>query len=435
MREGARRAFVPRPAAGTTLPMTESPRRFHREPPLLTYGVSFALLSSLGQTFLISLFVPSFIRDFSLSDGSFGGLYSLATLVSATLLPWAGRHLDRVRLTRFSVAVVVLMAASALTLAAAPNVVVLGLALVGLRLSGQGLSGHTAYTVMARYAGARRGRALSIASLGFPAGEAVLPYLTAMAIVALGWRQTWVLYAAIALIVFGPLLVTALRRSEIELDPLSLGDDLEPDPPGLDRALPTGSGEWTTTAVLKDPRLRYALPVALLPSFWLTGIFLYQTRIAASKGWSIPLMASAFVGFAASRVVFSLVAGRVVDRFSARRIYPFVLLPMAVALALPLMFDARWVAYGLMVGLGMTMGTAEPVRSSLWAELYGVRHLGAIKAMIASFGVLAAAGSPVLIGLALDSGIDFDRILWLGLATTVIGAALGIGLLERPSGE
>ncbi|MEX2467916.1 MAG: MFS transporter [Gemmatimonadota bacterium] len=414
--------------------MSDAPRRFRGEPPLLAYGISFALLSSLGQTFLISLFVPSFTDEFALSDGAFGGLYSAATLVSAMLLPWAGRRLDHVRLTRFSVAVVMLMAFSALTLAAAPNVAVLGIALVGLRLSGQGLSGHTAYTVMARYSGARRGRALSIASLGFPAGEALLPYLTAIALVAFGWRRTWVLFAAVAALVFTPALVVALRRAEIELDPRRLDDgpDNGPDagPPGRGRALSAGSGDWTRAAVLKDRRLLYALPAALLPSFWLTGIFLYQTRIAASKGWSLPLMASAFVGFAASRVVFSLLAGRVVDRLSARTTYPFVLLPMAFALALPLAFDDRWVPYGLMTGLGMTMGFGEPVRSSLWAELYGVRHLGAIKAMIASFGVLAAAGSPVLIGLALDSGTAFDSILWAGLVTTLAGAGLATGLIR-----
>ena len=411
--------------------MSERPRRFRGEPPLLAYGISFALLSSLGQTFLISLFVPSFVRDFSLSDGAFGGLYSLATLVSAVLLPWAGRRLDHVRLTRFSVAVVMLMAVSALTLAAAPNVAVLGLALVGLRLSGQGLSGHTAYTVMARYTGERRGRALSIASLGFPAGEALLPYLTALALVAFGWRQTWVLFAAVALFFFTPLLVTALRRSDIELDPLRLAAANDRTAPGLARTLSTGAGEWTPAAVLKDPRFHVALPSALLPGFWLTGIFLYQTRIAEGKGWSVPLMASAFVGFAASRVVLSLLAGRVVDRISAQRTYPFTLLPMAAALALPLLFEGRWVPFGFMIGLGMTMGISEPVRSSLWAELYGVRHLGSIKAMIASFGVFGAAGSPVLIGLALDAGTSFDRILMVGLVTTLVGAGLSLRLLAQ----
>jgi hypothetical protein len=89
------------------------------------------------------------------------------------------------------------------------------------------------------------------------------------------------------------------------------------------------------------------------------------------------------------------------------------------------------VPFGFMIGLGMTMGISEPVRSSLWAELYGVRHLGSIKAMIASFGVFGAAGSPVLIGLALDAGTSFDLILMVGLVTTLVGAGLSSRLLAQ----
>lgn len=404
---------------------------FRGEPPLLTFGVSFALFSSFGQTFLISLFVPSFVTTFSLTDGTFGALYSGATLVSAMILPWAGQQLDHMRLTRFSLAVVLLMVASALTLATATHVALLGIALVGLRLAGQGLSGHTAYTVMARYGGARRGRALSIASLGFPAGEAVLPVLTALAIPAFGWRQTWLLFAAVAALVFLPSFIASLKRSGIEVDPRRLGasPSREPTTDGTAAGADSSSGDWTRAAVLRDRRFSLALPAALLPAFWMTGIFLYQTRIAGIKGWSVTLIASAFVGFALSRVVFALVAGRLVDRVGARRAYPFVILPMAVALLLPLSTDAPWAAYGMMAGLGMTIGLAEPVRSSLWAELYGVRHLGAIKAMIASFSVVGAAGSPVLIGFALDAGVDVDHILALGIATTVAGvlSALRMG--------
>ncbi|MDZ7778459.1 MAG: MFS transporter [Gemmatimonadota bacterium] len=409
--------------------MARPSRRFRGEPPLLAYGASFALFSSFGQTFLISLFVPSFVSTFDLSDGGFGGLYSAATLISAALLPWAGRRLDYVRLNRFSLAVVALMTASALMLALAPNAAVLGIALVGLRLAGQGLSGHTTHTVMARYAGARRGWALSVAGLGFPAGEAVLPYLTTVALLGLGWRVTWLVFAALAFVVFAPLLVAVLHRAEIELDPKKLDEHADEGPSPGKREFDARAGDWTRAAVLRDRRFFHALPSALLPSFWLTGIFLYQTRIAEMKGWPITLMATAFVGFAASRIAFSLLAGRVVDRLTARRVYPFLLLPMAAALALPLAVDARWGAFGLMIGLGVTMGMGTPVRSSLWAELYGVRHLGAIKAMITSFSVLAAAGSPVLIGLALDADVALDHILWTGVATTLAGSAVAWGLM------
>ena len=44
-----------------------------------------------------------------------------------------------------------------------------------LRLCGQGMTSHIAVVAMARWFDAERGRALSIAALGFSVGEAVLP--------------------------------------------------------------------------------------------------------------------------------------------------------------------------------------------------------------------------------------------------------------------
>lgn len=193
-------------------------RFFRREIPLLTYGLSLTFLSSVGQTFLISLFVPFFLLDFALSEGGFGLLYSGATLAGGLLLPFIGARLDRTHLGRFTLGVVALLAISALLMAAAWHLVVLGLALVGVRLAGQGLSSHTALTAMARYYEEARGRALSIANLGFPLGEGILPLLLTAVIAYSGWRMTWVVLGASTLL-FGPFLVRLLRGSGIELRP------------------------------------------------------------------------------------------------------------------------------------------------------------------------------------------------------------------------
>lgn len=335
--------------------------------------------------------------------------------------------------TRFSAAVAILMAAAAATMAMSGSVLVLGVALLGLRLGGQGLATHTAYTETVRFGGSRRGRAVSLASLGFPAGEAVLPLLAALAIGMVGWRITWAIVAAVALLVFLPTFLWILVRAGVQLDPLACRRK--------------GQGHGTIRAPLRravvtGPVVRYSgtgasgsrCPPHCSRAFWTTGIFLYQTRIADIKEWSLTLMASAFVGSAATRVVSALAAGRLIDVYTARSVYPFVVLPMAFAMMVTLVADGGWAAYAMMAGLGMTIGLAEPVRSSLWAECYGVRHLGAIKAMIASFGVLGAAGSPVLLGAALDAGIDLDRILVAGIVTT-LGAAVLAAKMNPGVGE
>lgn len=403
-------------------------RFFRHERALLSFGLGFTFLSSFGQTFLISLFVPSLLETFELGSAGFGTLYAAATMASAFLLPWAGRWLDRAPLTRFSVAVILLMVLSCLLMAAANHIAVLALALVGLRLSGQGLCGQTAVTAMARYYSAARGKALSIASLGFPAGEAFLPLLVLGTIALIGWRATWIGVAAVVLLVFWPALLYLLARSGKELDPRRLESEAPPPDRASSDPDPVGRS-WKRREVLRDLRLWLILPAALLPPFWATGLFLYQTNIAGVKGWGVSLMAAAFAAFALTRVVCSLAVGGVVDRYSARSVFPFSLIPLGIALLVLLLYDGRWVPFTFMGFLGVAMGLSGNVKAALWAELYGIRHLGAIKSMMAALMVVSTAAAPIAMGPFVDTLGSLVGVLLAGVGSVVAATLLTLWAL------
>jgi len=422
--------------------MKEYWRLLRQQSSLLTYGVALTFMSSVGQTFLVSLFVPYFIASFALSEGGFGLLYSGATLGSAFLLPWIGRRMDRDHLHHFTLGVVGLLAASAFLMAGAWHVSVLAVALLGVRLGGQGLSSHTAMTAMARYFEAGRGRALSISSLGFPLGEGVLPLLLTLVIGWWGWRAAWVVLG-VAVIAFGPLLVNLLLRSGIELHPgrAAAGArareeaeeagarraDEEAEIAGLPVTPRRPPPTHTPAEVLKDSRFWLVLPAVILPAFWGTGFILYQTAIAGTKGWSAPLMASAFVGLAVARIVFTLGVGGAIDRFTARRLFPLTVLPMAAGIALLGLLGSWWVAYAFMALLGVTLGLSGALETALWAELYGTRHLGAIKSMLTSVIVVSTALSPPLVGFVVEVG-GLGELLAVAVATSVLGSLMAMRL-------
>ena len=60
--------------------------------------------------------------------------------------------------------------------------------------------------------------------------------------------------------------------------------------------------------------------------------------------------------------------------------------------------------------LGLTMGLGAPFTGSLWAELYGVRNLGAIRALLHASMVFASALSPFLLGLVIDYNFGYFSI-------------------------
>ena len=164
----------------------------------LGFGLGLMVLSNFGQTFYISLYGAHIRAAFSLSHTEFGLAYSSATLTSALILAWLGRRIDDIDLRLYAVLLAVGLAAAAGLLSWANSIPALALALLGLRLCGQGLMTHAAMTTMGRYFDRQRGRAMSFAVLGMPLGEALFPMAAVAAMASIGWRQAW---AASALLI------------------------------------------------------------------------------------------------------------------------------------------------------------------------------------------------------------------------------------------
>ncbi|MFB4205211.1 hypothetical protein KBTX_02580 [wastewater metagenome] len=381
----------------------------------LGFGFLLAVLSGYGQTYLISLFGGQIRETLNLSNGGFGGVYSTATLISGFSLIWLGRLLDRVDLRVFSAAVLVGAALGCLLMAGVNHVLVLGVALLLLRLCGQGLMMHTAQTTMARYFHERRGTAISVATLGLPTGEAVFPAVVVAAIAVLGWRQTWLAMALLLLAVVLPLAMWLLRghgrRQEAQ-------EAVE-----RERAAAGSDGDWSRRQMLRDPRFYGVLPAVLAPPFTMTALFIHQVPLASEKGWPLAWLASSFLAFGSCHVLSLLVAGPLVDRAGGQRLLPVYLAPLAVALLVLIGVDALWGAPLYLACAGLSMGVGGTLLGALWVELYGTRHLGAIRALIQSFMVLSTALAPGVVGMLLDAGLAMTDVV-AGLLAWVVAASL-----------
>ena len=385
---------------------------------LLAFGMGMTFFSSFGQTFLISLFVPRIQADLQLSATAFGSFYSLATLVSAGFLPWAGRLIDEVDLRRYALTVAGGLAAACLCMSVVRAPWQLFLCLIALRLTGQGLCGHTASTSLARAFKNERGKALSVSGTGYAIGEGILPTVVVALIASAGWRTTWLLQSACIGFVLVPGIIALLKKAS----PAALNANRGPRAEPVATHAPE-SKEWTRGAVVRDPRFLMLLPAILILPFAVTGLIIHQARLAEFKGWTIDVLAYAFIGFAMARIAASLAIGPVIDRFGAVRLFPYFPLPMGLGMALLLPLDTP-VAAGLYLSLtGMSMGMAGSLTSSLWAELYGVRHLGAIKSLGGSLAVFGTALSPALFGWLLDRGATFAQILSGTIAALILACA------------
>ncbi|MDX1642190.1 MAG: MFS transporter [Balneolaceae bacterium] len=387
-----------------------------KERRLLSFAVSFTFFSSFGQTFLISLFVPYFLTAFELSNATFGSLYSLATLTSAVALPWLGQWIDRIPLRQYSMYVAIGLLIASLVMAVSWHISMLFVGLILLRLSGQGLSGHTAQTTMARYNDQLRGKALSISGIGYPLGEAVLPSIIAGLLVFLHWRTTWALIALVIGIFFIPVLWFLIRKERTAVDEEFVEDDK-----------PSTGDQYKN--LLTDPRTLFVIPAILMPPFWVTGLFLYQVSAADQLGWSAALIASACVAFAVMRIATGLFSGPIIDRFSAKSIFPFLLIPMIIGLLIGYLFSGGWAAFVYLGLIGATMGFSSTIKSALWAEMYGTKVIGTVQSIFSSLMVFSTALSPFLVGWLLDQSVTMNTILMIAIVTSVISGILSVKIM------
>ncbi len=391
-------------------------RQYYR---LVLFGFGLTFFSSFGQTFLVSLFVPDFQNQFGISNAYFGTIYSLATLTSAIALVWVGSKIDQVHLKKYALAITGGLILSTLLIASSQWIWMLFLGLFGVRLFGQGLCGHTANTTMARYFNAMRGKALSLANLGFSVGEAVLPITITAMLGVFGWRMGWTFISIFIFLFLPALIIAALGRNPLDhaeegVREQKAGTMKEP------------GSQWRRRLVLRDRRFYLLLPSSFASPFLLTGFFLYQTQLATYKNWEIEILASAFVAFAFSKSVASIVSGPLIDRFKACRLFPFYLIPLFAGLLMLLVFSYPWIAFVYMFLAGVSMGISSNVTTSLYAELYGTANLGTIRSMMTMFILISTAVSPILFGFLLDTGFTFSIIIKGSMSFVFISAILAI---------
>ncbi|WP_046112764.1 MFS transporter [Aquincola tertiaricarbonis] len=377
----------------------------------LALGFLLLFFGAVGQTYFLAMSVGDLRRELGLSHSAFSGLYMAATLISAFTLPHLGGLLDRHAPHRVVACVVPMLALAAAALALSTHWAAVFLALIGLRLFGQGLMPQTAFNVLGRWFAAERGRAVSIATLGFNGGQALLPAAFVALAAVVGWRSAWAAVVALLLLAVWPLATWLAAR---ERQPRAA------DVAAARRAAP----DRTRAEALRTPLFWLALLGVVPPAFIAGLVFFHQTHLAEVRGWSLQAMAASLSLLAVVTVTSSLITGPRIDRGTAAQWLPVYLLPLGAGCLVLGLVPAAWAVPVFMVLFGITDGIALTLMGALWPELFGVRHVGAIRAVVVSVLVTASAAGPGLGGVLIDAGVPFPAVV-----ASLSGLCFGISAL------
>jgi predicted MFS family arabinose efflux permease len=281
-----------------------------------------------------------------------------------------------------------------------------------MRFSGQGLMSHTASTTISRYFTKTRGKALSISWFGLSSAEFIMPVLMVYLLTIISWQNLWVIFSIIVLI-FLPIVSFLLIKN------LNLNSRESQDKNIKDEEIK----QWKRIEVIKDYRF-YIISLNMLAMPWIfTGFAVFQSFVQTSKGWGSYTIAQSFMSYSIFSVLTLFLSGYLIDKFTSRKLLIFMNIPLLLSAIVLFFFDTPIIAFVFLGLVGISNGFANILGSSTWAELYGVKHIGSIKALTTALMVFATAFGTALYGFLIDIGFTIEEIV------AVSGTYISISLI------
>ena len=367
---------------------------------VIVFGFIFTFFSSFGQSFFLGIFNTSIRETLSITHGQFGSIYASATLCSSLLLIWVGKKIDDINIFRFAIYVTLLLSFSCFFFSKISSIVFLFIAIFLMRFSGQGMMSHTATTTVSRYFTKSRGRALSICWFGLSSAEFILPVLMVFLLSLTTWQNIWTVIALLILIFLPIASFFLVRTVKLDTRESTEGEEFKEE----------NIKQWKRIEVIKDYKF-YIVSMNMLAMPWIaTGVFVYQSFITESKNWGPFVIAQSFMSYSVFSVLTLLISGFLIDKFTSRKLLIFMNIPLFLSTFVIIYFDAQFTAFIFLGLIGISNGLANVLGSSTWAEVYGVKHIGSIKALTTALMVFSTAFGTALFGILIDIGFSIEKI-------------------------
>jgi len=380
---------------------------------IIIFGFIFTFFSSFGQSFFLGLFNAPIRNELGITHGQFGSIYAVATIFSSLLFIWAGKKIDEFRLLNYSFFVIILLFFSTLIFSFINSIYFLAVGIFLMRFSGQGLMGHTSTTAISRYFDKSRGRALSTIWFGMSTAEFIFPVLVIYFLTIYSWRSVWQGISIIVILILPIIINLTIKKISFE----SREDDLE-------EKLKTKIKSWKRTEVLKDFRF-YIISSNMLAMPWIfTGMAVYQSFISDSKLWETYTIPKAFMVYSIASIITLFSSGFLVDKFTSRKLIPIMNIPLLLAMIVLFYSKQEISAYFFLGLIGVSNGFGNILGSSTWAEIYGVKYIGSIKALTTAFMVFSTALGTAVFGVLIDNGFTIENIAFICGSYIVISISI-----------
>lgn len=389
------------------------------------------IMTSPGQTYVVSIFIEHFIEELDVSRSLISTLYAAGTFIGSLALPAVGRQIDRRGARTMVVVISAAFGLACIYMGFVSGPLTLGLGFVAIRMFGQGSLGLVSQNVINQWWVARRGTILGISGLLLSLlGVGAFPVLINRLIPAYGWRITYMLLGALLLLVMVPLGFLFFRER-----PEAYGQQ----PDGRSSAGKKGHASapaqpflevnWTRAEAIRTRTFWIVAAGTATGAMLSTGLFFHMVSIFADNKLSSTVAASVYLPIAVTTALVTFSSGALVDRIPMRFALAASLFLQATALLMAQFLFSVPMAFLYGIILGMASGLTHIVAAVAWAKYFGRQHLGSITGTASTILIFGAAVGPIPLGVARDLLGSYNLALSL---LALLPLSLGVASLFMP---
>ena len=360
---------------------------------VLGFAIVTAGLTGPGQTIGVSVFIDHLVDDLSLSRSQVSAAYLIGTLAGAVLLPTVGKFVDRrgVRLSQMLIGL--LFGLALVNMSFVNGLIWLVIGFGGIRFLGQGsLSLVSTVTVQLRF-DRTRGTALGIFTSASAGVMALVPVALAVVISAVGWRNAWLVSAAVVVGLVVPIAWFGLRDLPIG------ARRSQPAAPSIEIAGRADADSFERGEAMRTASFWMLASVSGAAGMMVTALNFHQIDLLGEAGLSETAAAALFIPQVVGSTLAGLTIGYVGDRIGTRYLPAIGMTLLMAAQLLAAVAAPGLIVIVYAIVLGATGGATRTASATLQPHWFGTGHIGSIQGALTLFGVGASALGPVVLTL------------------------------------
>ena len=381
-------------------------------------AITSSMTMALG-TLNFGLFIKPMGDELQIGRSFFGWAQTARQVVGGLTSPWMGIWVDKYG-SRIILPLATLITGMGLILLGFNSSGILMIIIFGfIGITSLGGPGALITTVpISKWFVSKRGKALAITSLGVPIGAMIFVPLTQYLIDFSGWRNTWIIFGLLAIIIIIPPSLVLLRRQPEDIGLLPDGEQ------SSEKNYIDSEVSWEFSEAIKTS-VFWRITICLTVISMATGtIAIHRIPAFMDRGLDPQLIAWSTAFDAVCAGISTFTVGNLVRRVGIRILGTISFLFLAFASWITIYAFSFFEIFISMAIFGLGIGGLMFIHSFIWADYFGRKNLGQIRGKVTPFIlIIGGVGAPVA-GYVRDFTGSYEIVWFIGMFMMFFTAAL-----------